>query len=211
MRKLLLTLTFVLFTVPATAQISVVRRHFGPEVARPIPPTQIVERLRAVAGDLNSSVLPPAFGILRKTAGANCVGYACDIICHVDGRHWDVLIDAEQAATPDWRLAGSVDPARCDVGPIVIPPPPPPVDPLKPVLDALTQLIEFNQQALTHLHDDVERMEKKVDQLDTRLAAVEAHTTSISNQLVELQARPFPEYRGRVVGWPVTLKPRMVK
>jgi hypothetical protein len=139
------------------------------------------------------------------------------MICHVDGRHWDVLIDAEVAATPDWRFAGSIDPTRCEVtvspgpGPGPDPTPAPPADVLKPVLDALADFRSFVTIATTHLHDDLTRMEAKEDQLDTRLVQVEAGVTSITNQLIELQARPFPEYQGRVIGWPVTLRPQPVK
>lgn len=62
--------------------------------------------LRAVAINLNSNGIEGGpFGILHKTAGHNCSGYSCDIICAGQGggqRQWDVLLDIEGAQAPLW-------------------------------------------------------------------------------------------------------------
>ena len=68
--------------------------------------SQMVTFLRGVASDLNrAGVAGGPFGILRKSGGANCGGYSCDIICAGQGtsqRQWDVLGDADGAQTPAW-------------------------------------------------------------------------------------------------------------
>ena len=47
---------------------------------------QVVVFEKAVASDLNkSSIGGGPYGLLRKTSGASCGGYACDIICAGDG------------------------------------------------------------------------------------------------------------------------------
>jgi len=71
-----------------------------------IPHDQLVVFLRAVASDLNKAgIAGGPFGLLRKTGGANCGGYSCDILCAGNGgsqRQWDILGDVEGAQTPAW-------------------------------------------------------------------------------------------------------------
>jgi hypothetical protein len=77
---------------------------------------------KAVASDLNkSSVGGGPYGLLRKTSGASCGGYACDIICAGDGaaqRQWDILGDSDGAQTPSWNgpnSGSSIRADKCDV------------------------------------------------------------------------------------------------
>jgi hypothetical protein len=69
--------------------------------------SQLVGFLRVVARNLNAAGSPGApFGLLRKTSGANCDGYSCDIICAGQGDlqlQYDVLGDAEGAQQPVWE------------------------------------------------------------------------------------------------------------
>lgn len=78
------------------------RSKFGSHMSS----AQLVTFLRASARDLNAGGLSGGpFGILRKTSGANCGGYSCDILCAGSGssqKQWDVLGDADGAQTPAW-------------------------------------------------------------------------------------------------------------
>jgi hypothetical protein len=77
------------------------RSHYGY-----MSSSQIVSFLVGVAKDLNAAgIAGGPFGILRKSSGANCDGYSCDIICAGQGtaqQQWDVLSDAEGAQAPNW-------------------------------------------------------------------------------------------------------------
>jgi hypothetical protein len=87
-----------------------------------LSPSQAPGLLRAIAGDLNTGTGSTSYGLLIKTSGNNCSGFACDIICRRTGDHWDVFIDGPDAssgysgtAAPAWTYKGTIDPARCDV------------------------------------------------------------------------------------------------
>jgi hypothetical protein len=84
-----------------------------------LPHDQIIVFLRGVANDLNAAnIAGGPFGILRKTSGANCGGFSCDIICSGQGnsqRQWDVLGDVEGAATPAWIGPRTVPDIRVDL------------------------------------------------------------------------------------------------
>jgi hypothetical protein len=85
----------------------------------PMSSSQTVAFLRALAKDLNAAQIGGGpYGLLRKTSGANCQGYSCDIICAGQGnaqQQRDVLIDAEGAASPIWSDAHVVPNIRVDV------------------------------------------------------------------------------------------------
>jgi hypothetical protein len=80
---------------------------------------QLLEFLIASAKSLNRNGIPGgAFGILRKSGGANCGGYACDIICAGQGndqRQHDVLGDAEGAQDAGWGSPKTYPNIRVDV------------------------------------------------------------------------------------------------
>lgn len=67
---------------------------------------QSVVFLKGVASDLNKAgTWGSGYGLLRKTSGASCGGYSCDIICRGTGtsqQQWDVLGDSDGAQTPNW-------------------------------------------------------------------------------------------------------------
>ena len=78
--------------------------------------------LRGVSGDLNKAgVGGGPFGLLRKSGGASCNGYACDIVCSGQGtsqKQWDVLGDSEGAQTPAWigpKVYPDIRMDSCDV------------------------------------------------------------------------------------------------
>jgi hypothetical protein len=68
---------------------------------------QVVQFEKSVASDLNkSSIGGGPYGLLRKSSGASCGGYACDIICTGSGagqKQWDILGDSDGAQTPAWN------------------------------------------------------------------------------------------------------------
>ena len=78
------------------------RAQFGSHMSS----DQLVAFEKAVASDLNkSSIGGGPYGVLRKTSGANCGGYSCDIVCAGQGssqRQYDVLGDSDGAQTPAW-------------------------------------------------------------------------------------------------------------
>ncbi len=87
-----------------------------------ISPGEAPGLLRSIATDLNTGISSSFYGLLVKTSGNNCGGFACDIVCGRDGNHWDVFIDGPDAgsgysgtAGPTWGYKGTIDPARCDI------------------------------------------------------------------------------------------------
>jgi len=77
--------------------------------------SETVSFLRGVATDLNAAGISEGpFGILRKTSGNNCGGYACDIICS-SSKVWDVLIDWNGSQTPTWGYAGPTSSKVCEI------------------------------------------------------------------------------------------------
>jgi hypothetical protein len=81
-------------------------------------PDQVVAFEKSVASDLNkSSIGGGPYGVLRKSNGASCGGYACDIICAGQGagqRQWDILGDSDNAQTPAWNGPNSGSSIRAD-------------------------------------------------------------------------------------------------
>jgi hypothetical protein len=79
---------------------------------------ELLSLMRGIARDLNAGGIGGGpYGILRKTGGANCGGYSCDIVCAGQGnaqRQYDVLGDAEGSATPGWSGPHTVPHIRVD-------------------------------------------------------------------------------------------------
>lgn len=140
--RLLAVVAFLLpfaLQTPLGADEAVVARHRA-QFPTPLGAANTVALLRLVARDVGG-------GLLRKDFGHHCEGFACDIICFADGRHFDVLRDSDGAAEPQWSLVTqppTIDPARCELvtsGPPPPPPPPPAGDVLRE-LRALRALVE---------------------------------------------------------------------
>jgi hypothetical protein len=81
--------------------------------------SQLYSFLVASAKSLNrNGISGSPFGILRKSGGSSCNGYACDIICAGQGtaqRQYDVLGDAEGAQVAGWGSAKTYPDIRVDV------------------------------------------------------------------------------------------------
>lgn len=67
---------------------------------------QTIVFLKNVATDLNKAgTWGSGYGLLRKSSGASCGGYSCDIICQGAGtsqKQYDVLMDSDGAQAPIW-------------------------------------------------------------------------------------------------------------
>lgn len=81
--------------------------------------SQMASLMRAVARSLNANGIGGGpFGVLRKTAGSQCDGYSCDVICAGQGngqRQWDVLGDIDGAQSPGWAGPHTAPHIRIDV------------------------------------------------------------------------------------------------
>ena len=81
--------------------------------------SQLADFLRASAVSLNrNGISGGPFGLLRKSGGSSCLGYACDIICAGQGtsqRQHDVLGDAEGAQVAGWGPPKTYPDIRVDV------------------------------------------------------------------------------------------------
>lgn len=67
---------------------------------------QVIVFLKGIATDLNRlGTWGTGYGLLRKSNGASCGGYSCDIICQGSGtsqKQYDVLIDSDGTQGPIW-------------------------------------------------------------------------------------------------------------
>ena len=81
------------------------------------------EFIKASAVALKNNNIPGApFGILHKSSGTNCNGYACDILCAGEGEsqlQWDVLSDGDPwpnggAQVPQWGSPAGYPNIRVD-------------------------------------------------------------------------------------------------
>jgi len=87
--------------------IDIVTCHRAAYPAR-LTPSAAPNLLRDIAHDLNAGQAA-IYGLLLKSGGNNCSGYACDIICVANGPLYDVFIDGPDAtqgyagtAVPSW-------------------------------------------------------------------------------------------------------------
>lgn len=183
MKRLLLL--FLLFASPAVAQPSLLRdvaaerAKYGPSMS----PAQVAAMLNQVAWNHRNE----GWGLLRKGAGNSCplrdTFISCDILVHGPTiQHFDVLVDSENAARPDWRNAGPCvlgpssgcemsnflapfDPGGPVTPPVVVPPVPPYQPP--PVYTDLTPIY----QRLDSLSAQAERMFADLTARDAARAA----------------------------------------
>jgi hypothetical protein len=153
--------------------------------------------LRQIAASLNAGGFPGGpFGVLKKDGGAQCAGYACDIICAGNGatqRQWDVFGDVGGASTPDW--SGPLDPIvvrPCEFVAGVPPSPGPPVPAPQPVPPAV----------------DLTPILARLDALEHENAALKAEDARLRALIVAVPASiVFPLYRGSLFGIGITSKP----
>jgi hypothetical protein len=116
MKRAVLLVAGLLAAVPAAAQTSLLPtvQRIRAEYPTPMSARQLGELLNRVAWEHRLE----GWGLLRKAGGHRCpapqeVDISCDILIHAPSiRHFDVLSDVENSATPVWR----------DVGPCVLGP-----------------------------------------------------------------------------------------
>lgn len=127
-------------------------------------------------------------GLLVKTSGNNCEGYATDIIAYPDGRIFDILIDGGASNGPSWNPDGTVDPSRYHVAidpgdapgppqpsPTPTPTPAPTVDlaPILQRLDTIEQDIRALSQESGAQRDALNNMYNQLNVDDSRLFKLE--------------------------------------
>ena len=102
-------------------------------------------------------------GVYKKTSGASCGGFSCDIVCFPNERvYFDVLSDSEGAATPTWSGPMPMAPdtlANCVLQAPEIPGPidPGPIDPV-PSTNATAAL---QQQQIVLLMQMLQKQEEQ--------------------------------------------------
>ena len=83
---------------------------------------ELLDFINRLAANLNRNGIGGGpFGALRKTAGTNCGGYSCDIVCAGQGggqRQWDVLHDIDGPQAPTWygpKQGGQIRVDVCEI------------------------------------------------------------------------------------------------
>lgn len=146
-------------------------------------------------------------GLLVKTSGNNCQGFAVDIIMYPDGSIYDILTDSGASNGPSWNASDPVDPSRYHAaidpqdGSGTTIPNPPPVTPtpaagvdLGPILAALNAISsQLNGLALQITACDANNERRYLDLI--------AHF----NNLPKPQA---PAYEGSIFGVKFTANPK---
>lgn len=159
LRRLFFTVMVLTYlAAPAFAQDpkSIVERQraqYGPTIS----PAEAPTLLKEIAADLGATLGQP-FGLLLKTSGNNCGGYACDIICDATN-HYDVFNDGPDAsqnysgkAIAQWLLKGPV-PRACELV-AANPTPQPPTSPTPSAFDPTPLLQRLD--ALEHVLNTVQ-------------------------------------------------------
>jgi hypothetical protein len=131
-------------------------------------------------------------GLVKKTSGTfiphpTAGGVSQDCLMVATGEAWDILIDAEGAATPAWNSIAPIDPSRYVA---VTPQPQPEPDP--------------EPQPQPDPPCDLSPVLAKLEEVQARL---DAHA-DILHQLVGVVLEPHPAMTGKVWGSTVTLRPK---
>jgi hypothetical protein len=128
-------------------------------------------------------------GLLDKPTGANCRGYATDIVAYRNGVIVDILgAGPEGPNSPHWMTLSPVDPARwrppINLNPAPPTPTPPPADPPSPPPDPADSLATIDAKvdrllyAVEQLRQqqaaDTEKLSSEVSHVETRLNEVVA-------------------------------------
>lgn len=178
MKKLILALALMLFSVPAFAQsafddLKAIRRNYP----TPMSKAQLGAMLNEVAWKHRLE----GYGLQRKTGGDTCpqpvtnIQVSCDILRLPGNLGMDVLGDADGAANPQWGGAGPADPATfvapVDVAPAPVPTPTPDPEP-PPTTGAATA--DLQQQQLVLLLQIIQKLEEQNAALTKGLADLRA-------------------------------------
>lgn len=149
------------------------------------------------------------WGLLRKDGGSRCpapqgVTVACDILVHAPSvRHFDVLIDGEGHARPDWADAGPCVPgpsSGCDMArfvapvdpggsaPPVTPPPVPPPD--TSAIEALRKDLAQTREFIATLAETARSHHDRINALIAHARQVDERFQTVTGELEALKARP---------------------
>jgi len=118
-------------------------------------------------------------GLLQKSTGNNCVGYAVDIIAFQDGSYVDVLVDGGNANAPAWNVKPDrVDAARWraafDPGDAPPPPPPTTLGPgIKPPVDPADELVAVIDEAATSILAGLGELVTALDRMHVRVGEIQ--------------------------------------
>lgn len=133
-------------------------------------------------------------GLLGKTAGNNCKGYATDIIAYPNGTIFDILIDSGASNGPTWNPDGTASPYHAAIDPgdgiscANATPPPPTVD-LKPIEDQLAA----QQQQITVLQNQVAQISSEQSaQRDALNNIDQQQIPNLQSQINTLASKPIP-------------------
>lgn len=118
--------------------------------------------------------------LLKKPSGNNCEGYSVDYIVHESGQGYDILSDAGGANTPGFTPGDTFTADRLGA----------PIDPVDPVGTIPTP----TPLPVPPEGNPFAEINEKLDEIYAAMLA--------------LSANPFPDYEGRIFGYPVVLKPR---
>lgn len=206
-----LTLLFLLFTLPATAQDhrDVVVRVKAELVARNIDitgPCGAFKITKRVAWVLRAEQA----GLLDKPGGNQCEGFATDVVAYPSGQIFDILSDGGTENGPAWQDKGiedrdryrpAVDPGDVAGTPTTpIPASPPPATPifvpipatdLSPVLNALA----VNQALLLNIQAQVEAGRREVQEFREAVKSKWVAGTKFVGKYI------LPAVAGLVGGW----------
>lgn len=149
------------------------------------------------------------WGLLRKDGGSRCpapqgVTVACDILIHAPSvRHFDVLIDGEGKATPDWADVGPcvLGPSSgCEMARFVAPvapsgqdPPVPPDAPQPPdpgVIEAIRKEIAQLRAFIGTLAETAREHHDRINALIQHAREVDGRLQAVTGEIEALKARP---------------------
>lgn len=184
-------------TRPEPGTVRAERAAYGPKMT----PADVGRMLNAIAWKNRAS----GWGLLSKNFGTNCPAIgtiiACDILVHApSGQHFDVLVDAENAARPTWDNKGPIDMSRflapVDPGPTAPGTSTPPATTggadLAPVLARLATIehtIAALEATVPSLEQRVDAATRSADAAGLAVGPIPAQINAIAGDLADLAAR----------------------
>jgi len=146
--------------------------HRGVKLDGPCGAFEITKR---VAWELRAQ----GAGLLQKSTGNNCVGYAVDIIAFQDGSYVDMLVDGGNKNAPAWNVKPDrVDAARWRAAfdPGAPPPPPPPPGPgtvTPPAVESTDELARVIDEAAARILGGLSDLVTAIDRAHDRMGEIQ--------------------------------------
>lgn len=137
---------------------------------------------------LNAAAIDLGLGLVQKTSGTfiphpTAGGVSQDVLMSRDGAAWDILIDAEGAATPAWNSVAPIEPSRYVTAEGNPSPPHPPDPPAPPPCDLSAVLAK------------IDALQASVDAVRTKTNDTQATLVAFANELfVRLQVLKDENY-----------------